>query len=163
MKIKYGVFAICLLAGFAANAQQVRVGRSSINCVGSSSVSNGVLISQTGGQSSSVSVSRAGNLVIRQGFQQSNVMQYEVQKTDFSVQLFPNPNDGNFSVALTGCGDTEVISYQVVDMNGKKLQEAQTATPASFAVAVPGIQPGMYYLILNSASGKAASVKFNIQ
>ena len=145
------------------NAQQVRVGRSSINCVGSSTVSKGILISQTGGQSSSVTVSRAGNLVIRQGFQQSNVMQYEVEKTDFTVQLFPNPNDGNFSVALTGFGDTEVISFQVIDMNGKKIQEAKASTPTLFPVSVAGIQPGMYYLILNSASGKAATVKFNIQ
>jgi hypothetical protein len=163
MKIKFAFVAACVIASFAVNAQQVRVGRSSINCVGSSTVSNGVLISQTGGQPSSVTVSRSGNLVIRQGFQQSNVMLYEVEKTDFAVQLFPNPNDGNFSVALTGCGDTEVISYQVVDMNGKKLQESQASTPASFAVSVPGIQPGMYYLMLTTASGKAASVKFNIQ
>jgi hypothetical protein len=145
------------------NAQQVRVGRSSINCVGSSTVSNGILISQTGGQSSSVTVSRSGNLSIRQGFQQANVMQYEIVKTDFSVQLFPNPNDGNFNVALDGFDANETVSYQVVDVNGKKLQEVNTVTPASFSVFVPSIQPGMYYLILASSTGKNATIKFNIQ
>lgn len=145
------------------NAQQVRVGRSSINCVGSSTVSNGVLISQTGGQSSSVTVSRSGNLSIRQGFQQANVMQYEIVKTDFSVQLFPNPNDGNFNVALNGFEANETVSYQVVDVNGKKLQEVNTVAPASFSVFVPSIQPGMYYLLLTSSTGKNATIKFNIQ
>ena len=145
------------------NAQQVRVGRSSINCVGSSTVSNGILISQTGGQSSSVTVSRSGNLSIRQGFQQANVMQYEIVKTDFSVQLFPNPNDGNFNVALNGFDANETVSYEVVDVNGKKLQEVNTVAPASFSVFVPGIQPGMYYLLLASSTGKNATIKFNIQ
>lgn len=145
------------------NAQQVRVGRSSINCVGSSTVSNGILISQTGGQSSSVTVSRSGNLSIRQGFQQANVMQYEIVKTDFSVQLFPNPNDGNFNVALNGFEANETVSYQVVDVNGKKIQEVNTVAPASFSVFVPGIQPGMYYLLLTSSTGKNATIKFNIQ
>ena len=145
------------------NAQQVRVGRSSINCVGSSTVSKGILISQTGGQSSSVTVSRSGNLSIRQGFQQSNVMHYEIVKTDFSVQLFPNPNDGNFNVALNGFEANETVSYQIVDVNGKKMQEFQVSTPASFAVFIPSIQPGIYYLILNSLSGKTASIKFIIK
>jgi|APGre2960657468_1045069.scaffolds.fasta_scaffold86861_2 hypothetical protein len=154
---------LSVLVTVSLNAQQVRVGRSSINCVGSSTVSNGILISQTGGQSSSVTVSKSGNLSIRQGFQQSNVMRYEIVKTDFSVQLFPNPNDGNFNVALNGFEANETVSYQIVDVNGKKMQESQVSTPATFAVSIPSIQPGIYYLILNSLSGKTASIKFIIQ
>ena len=154
---------LSVLVTVSLNAQQVRVGRSSINCVGSSTVSKGILISQTGGQSSSVTVSRSGNLSIRQGFQQSNVMHYEIVKTDFSVQLFPNPNDGNFNVALNGFEANETVSYQIVDVNGKKMQEFQVSTPASFAVFIPSIQPGIYYLILNSLSGKTASIKFIIK
>ena len=154
---------LSVLVTVSLNAQQVRVGRSSINCVGSSTVSKGILISQTGGQSSSVTVSRSGNLSIRQGFQQSNVMHYEIVKTDFSVQLFPNPNDGNFNVALNGFEANETVSYQIVDVNGKKMQEFQVSTPAVFAVFIPSIQPGIYYLILNSLSGKTASIKFIIK
>ena len=154
---------LSVLVTVSLNAQQVRVGRSSINCVGSSTVSKGILISQTGGQSSSVTVSRSGNLSIRQGFQQSNVMHYEIVKTDFSVQLFPNPNDGNFNVALNGFEANETVSYQIVDVNGKKMQEFQVSTPASFAVFIPSFQPGIYYLILNSLSGKTASIKFIIK
>ena len=154
---------LSVLVTVSLNAQQVRVGRSSINCVGSSTVSKGILISQTGGQSSSVTVSRYGNLSIRQGFQQSNVMHYEIVKTDFSVQLFPNPNDGNFNVALNGFEANETVSYQIVDVNGKKMQEFQVSTPALFAVFIPSIQPGIYYLILNSLSGKTASIKFIIK
>ena len=154
---------LSVLVTVSLNAQQVRVGRSSINCVGSSTVSKGILISQTGGQSSSVTVSRSGNLSICQGFQQSNVMHYEIVKTDFSVQLFPNPNDGNFNVALNGFEANETVSYQIVDVNGKKMQEFQVSTPASFAVFIPSIQPGIYYLILNSLSGKTASIKFIIK
>ena len=154
---------LSVLVTVSLNAQQVRVGRSSINCVGSSTVSKGILISQTGGQSSSVTVSRSGNLSIRQGFQQSNVMHYEIVKTDFSVQLFPNPNDGNFNFALNWFEANETVSYQIVDVNGKKMQEFQVSTPASFAVFIPSIQPGIYYLILNSLSGKTASIKFIIK
>jgi hypothetical protein len=144
-------------------SQQVRVGRQSLNSLGSSTVSNGVRISHTAGQASSTSVSKSGNLVIRQGFQQANVMQYEVEKTDFTVQLFPNPNDGNFNVSLVGCQDNEVVTYQVIDINGKIIQESNASTPSSFTVSVPSIESGIYYLILNSTSGKGASVKFNIQ
>ena len=156
-------FVLSVFVIESMNAQQVVVGRSSINCVGSSTLSNGILISQTGGQSSSVSVSKSGNLLIRQGFQQSTIMQYEVENADFSVQLFPNPNDGNFNVSIKGFGDSELVSYKIININGRELKEIHSSTPASFAVSILGIQPGVYYLDLNSTSGKVALIKFIIQ
>jgi hypothetical protein len=143
-------------------SQQVRVGRQSLNSLGSSTVSNGVRISHTAGQASSTSVSKSGSLVIRQGFQQAN-LQYEVEKTDFNVQLYPNPNDGNFNVSMTGIELTDEITYQVIDINGKKLQESNSVNLTSFPVSVIDINPGIYYLNLNSKAGKTASIKFIIQ
>ena len=144
-------------------SQQVRVGRQSLNSLGSSTVSNGVRISHTAGQASSTSVSKSGNLVIRQGFQQANIIQYDVEKTDFEVQLYPNPNDGNFNVSMTGIELTDEMTYQVIDINGKKLQESKSVNMPLFPISVAGINPGIYYLNLNSKAGKTASIKFIIQ
>lgn len=142
-------------------SQQVRVGRQSLNSLGSSTVSNGIRISHTVGQASSTSVSKSGSLVIRQGFQQAN-LQYEVGKTDFDVQLYPNPSDGNFNVSILGIEDSEDINFQVIDVNGNILTESQTSNAKLFPVEMSGINPGIYYLNLNSKAGKTASIKFVI-
>lgn len=162
------IFFLILMVVFSLIAtnsisQQVRVGRQSLNSLGSSTVSNGIRISHTVGQASSTTVSKSGNLVIRQGFQQANTMQYEVERTDFTVQLYPNPNDGNFNVSMTGIDVTDEMFYKVIDINGKKLQESQSVNKTTISVSVTGINPGIYYLILNSKSGKSASIKFTIR
>ncbi|MFM7636937.1 MAG: T9SS type A sorting domain-containing protein [Crocinitomicaceae bacterium] len=142
-------------------SQQVRVGRQSINALGSSTVSNGVRISHTVGQASSTSVSKSGNIVIRQGFQQAN-LQYEVEKTDFDVQLYPNPNDGDFNVSVAGILVEDPISYQILDLNGKIVLSAKKADSMNFSVSTLGIEPGMYYLTLKTKTEKNASIKFCI-
>jgi len=142
-------------------AQQVRVGRQSINALGSSTVSNGIRISHSVGQASSTSVSKSGNIVIRQGFQQAN-LQYEVEKTDFDVQLYPNPNDGDFNVTVAGILAEDPIKYQILDLNGKIVLNAKKADSMSFSVSTLGIEPGMYYLKLDTKSAKNASIKFSI-
>lgn len=142
-------------------SQQVRVGRQSINCIGSSTVSNGIRISHTVGQASSTSVSKSGNIAIRQGFQQAN-LQYEVEKTDFDVQLYPNPNDGDFNVTVAGILAEDPISYQILDLNGKIVLNAKKADSMTFSVSTLGIEPGMYYLKLDTKSAKNASIKFSI-
>ncbi len=142
-------------------SQQVRVGRQSINSLGSSTVSNGIRISHTVGQASSTSNSKSGNILIRQGFQQAN-LQYEVEKTDFTVQLFPNPNDGDFNVSFNGILQDDLISYDIIDANGKKIIDSRKINSTTFSVSTIGIESGMYYLLLNTTSGKNASIKFSI-
>ena len=143
-------------------SQQVRVGRQSLNSLGSSTVSNGVRISHTVGQASCTSVSKSGSVVIRQGFQQAN-LQYEVEKTDFDIQLFPNPNDGEFNVSANGIIKDDAISYHIVDLNGKKIVDTHNADSNLFTVSILGVQAGLYYIILNTKSGKNASIKFSIK
>ena len=108
------LIAVVSLSFAGAVFGQVRVGRTSINCVGSSTVSNGLLISQSGGQPSNVSVSNSGRFMIRQGFQQSN-LEFSVEEAEFSVSLFPNPNDGAFNVLLNGFGEQETVDYVIFD------------------------------------------------
>jgi hypothetical protein len=108
-----------------------------------------------------VQVSKTGKLVIRQGFQQAN-LQYEVEKTDFDVQLYPNPNDGDFNVSVTCILQEDPISYHILDVNGKKIIEVYKVDSNTFSVSTTGIQSGMYYLVLNTKSGKNASIKFSI-
>jgi hypothetical protein len=143
-------------------SQQVRVGRQSINSLGSSTVSNCIRISHTVGQASSTSISKSGNILIRQGFQQAN-LQYEVEKSDFDVQLFPNPNDGEFNVSANGIIEEDPISYHIVDLNGKKIVDTHNVDSHLFTVSIIGVQPGMYYIVLNTKSGKTASIKFSIK
>jgi hypothetical protein len=160
--MRYFVFVCCLMAGFAVNAQQVRVGRSSINCVGSSTISNGVLISQTGGQPSNVTVARTGNLVIRQGFQQANLLTYKVDQTDFDILLSPNPNDGNFNVSVRGIETGENLVYKIYDLDGKLVKESSVDAPTIFTVSVPELVTGIYFIQMETTKGKKSTIKISI-
>ena len=156
------IFSVCFsLISTNSYTQQVRVGRQSINCIGSSTVSNGIRISHTVGQALSTSFSKTANLVIRQGFQQAN-LQYEVEKTDFDIQLYPNPNDGDFNVSISGILADDPILYQILDLNGKIVLDSKKVDSMTFSVSTIGIEPGMYYLMLNTKSGKNSSIKFSM-
>jgi hypothetical protein len=85
-----------------------------------------------------------------------------VEKTDFDVQLYPNPNDGDFNVSIAGILTEDPISYQILDMNGKIILSSKKADSMTFSVSTTGIEPGMYYLTLDTKSGKNASIKFSI-
>lgn len=151
--------AVFALSFAGAIFGQVRVGRTSINCVGSSTVSNGLLISQTGGQPSNVTVSNSGRFMIRQGFQQANV-EFNVEEAEFSVSLFPNPNDGAFNVSLSGFADQETVDYTIFDQQGKEVARGIGAKGPEFAVNIPTLENGTYFMKFNSSSSKKAMVRF---
>lgn len=141
---------------------QVRIGRTSINCAGGSHLSNGILISQTAGQSSNVSVSDAPDVMIRQGFQQPNWIRAEQLESDFSVSLYPNPNSGTFTVGLNGFSGDAVKVYRVLDTQGALVSEANPETDITFPVSLPDVTTGIYFLHLESKAGKKAIVKISV-
>jgi hypothetical protein len=153
------LIAVVSLSFAGAVFGQVRVGRTSINCVGSSTVSNGLLISQSGGQPSNVSVSNSGRFMIRQGFQQAN-LEFSVEEAEFSVSLFPNPNDGAFNVLLNGFGEQETVDYVIFDQQGKQVAEGYAAQGPEFAVNIPTLENGTYFMKFNSSASKKAMVRF---
>jgi hypothetical protein len=120
------------------------------------------LISQTGGQPSSVTVSRTGNLVIRQGFQQSNLLTYKVDEADFDILLSPNPNDGNFNVSVRGFETGENLTYKIYDVNGQIVKESNVEAPTIFVVSVPELVTGIYFIQMESTKGKKSTIKISI-
>lgn len=159
MKLVFTAAMALLALGAGA---QVRVGRSSINTMGSTTTSNGIMISQSVGQASNISVARTGNIEIRQGFQQANLLTYKVDQTDFDVLLSPNPNDGNFNVSVRGFESGENLQYKILDINGHVVKEAKIETPTIFIVSVPEITTGIYFMQMESTKGKKSTIKISV-
>jgi hypothetical protein len=155
------LFSICTLCALQVSAQ-VRIGRTSINCAGASHVSHGILISQTAGQSSNVTVATSREVMIRQGFQQPNWFKAEQEISDFSVSLFPNPNTGSFTVGLNGFSGDPITSYRVFDMQGAIVTEGNPQTETDFPVTMPNASTGVYYLHIESRAGKCSTVKISV-
>jgi hypothetical protein len=157
-KLILSFFVLCALSVGA----QVRIGRTSINCAGATHISNGIMICQTAGQSSNVTVAANREVMIRQGFQQPNWYKVEQQPSDFNVSLFPNPNNGSFTVGLNGFNGDPVVNYQVLDIQGALICEENPQTETDFPITLPSVSTGVYFLQLHSKSGKKSLLKISI-
>jgi hypothetical protein len=49
---------------------------------------------------------------------------------NFSLELYPNPFEGNTTVQINGLNDSSPTSwtYQVIDMNGKTVESGQSSS-----------------------------------
>ena len=74
----------------------------------------------------------------------------------FAVKAFPNPTSDLFTLELPA--DVEIRSIKLYDLSGKILSEINTANENQRRVTFGSdLQPGMYVMILESASGRYAS------
>ncbi|HLV41375.1 MAG TPA: T9SS type A sorting domain-containing protein [Brumimicrobium sp.] len=97
-----------------------KIVRSSINSFGSVVQSEGVKLSQTAGQSSNHSVlhSNIENIQLRQGFQQVNNNILPVKSKGLQFTVYPNPNNGEFSIAFNE-RTTGEVKYRLIDNQGR--------------------------------------------
>lgn len=158
IRLLFSFFVLCALHVSA----QVRIGRSSINCAGATHISNGIMISQTAGQSSNVKVASNREVMIRQGFQQPNRYKVEQGPSDFNVKLYPNPNNGSFTVGLNGFRGDPVVTYRVLDAQGALVCEENPQAETDFPVTLPNASSGIYFLQLHSKAGKKSTLKISI-
>ena len=149
-------FIVVLLSHFVLNAQFTT--RSTIGSLGTTSSNDGISIQQTIGQPSSVNHSKVEDIGLRQGFHQP--ITFIEEQNDLNVNLYPNPNNGEFSFIVNEISDAS-ISYQLFDQQGKLLFQNSALTNKLTPVSIQNPSPGMYHLKVTSGL-KTSSFKINV-
>lgn len=120
------------------------IGRASINSFGSSNSNNGILIQQTVGQSGLVTYETKGDgFYLRQGFNQP--ISLKLKNNDLSIELFPNPNNGQFFFKLLNSLG-ESFDYILYDMAGKLIFKGYAFSDQLVQVNVGEVCGGVYQL-----------------
>jgi hypothetical protein len=71
----------------------------------------------------------------------------QVQSTptvNVSMNLFPSPNDGNFTLAMNGPAATRVYTLEIIDVMGKIVHTQTLSRNSTYTVSFDAA-PGMYY------------------
>jgi hypothetical protein len=69
-----------------------------------------------------------------------------------ALNIYPNPNDGLFSVSLA-YPTSEPVSVTITDITGRKIKDLQTTTNKDTPLHVDG-PPGMYFIQAATESGR---------
>jgi hypothetical protein len=85
-----------------------------------------------------------------------NISVEEMSTTDNHLRLFPNPNDGNFTLSAEPplSGRTEL---RIIDLQGRVLWQQQTNGLSQQVVNANGLAPGLY--LLETVTNKGHSIK----
>lgn len=83
-----------------------------------------------------------------------------VENSKIDFEIFPNPNNGNFTLSLP---ENSTYNMQVMDMTGKtvyfeKVNESLNSKP----VILKNVLPGIYFVKIESAEGQVSIKKINI-
>ncbi len=71
-----------------------------------------------------------------------------------SIQIFPNPNSGNFKITVTKNNEAVVVKeIRVIDMMGKIIWENKTPSGNVFEVDISNYSQGIYYVRSINESG----------
>jgi len=60
------------------------------------------------------------------------------------MNLFPSPNDGNFTLAMNGPAATSVYTLEIIDVMGKIVHTQTLSRNSTYTVSFDAA-PGMYY------------------
>lgn len=132
--------------------------RSTIGTQGSSVSNDGMSLQQTVGQPALVNNVNVEQTGLRQGFHQP--ITFIEEQNDLNVNLYPNPNQGDFSFIVNEASDAS-ISYQLFDQQGKLLFQNTALTNELTPVSIQNPSPGMYHLKVTSGL-KTSSFKINV-
>jgi len=69
----------------------------------------------------------------------------------FDVKVFPNPNDGNFTIKLNNLN--EDFEFELFDIAGKLVMTKQIILNTNKNIEITGIKPGSYSIVFNSKLG----------
>lgn len=134
--------------------------RSSINCLGSTFMEDGLIIRQTLGQSSNTSVFNYSGLVLRQGFQQPLYSrQNSTLIAPVKFTLSPNPASGKTLLEVQG--DISSYGITIYNINGivviRLNDQAQMAKWLDLSNLIPGV-----YIVTITTNKKIGSQKLII-
>jgi hypothetical protein len=142
--MKAPIFYLFLFLFCSLKTNSQTIGRASISAFGSSNSNNGILIHQTVGQSGLVTYETKGDgFYLRQGFNQP--LSLKLKNNDLSIELFPNPNNGQFFFKLLN-SFSESFDYSLYDMAGKLIFNGHAYSDQLVQVNVGKICRGVYHL-----------------
>lgn len=76
----------------------------------------------------------------------------EVEPNDMLTTIYPNPNNGDFML-ITGAFEGQDMTLQLVDISGRAIYTT-SMTNAPGRLAVNGVSPGYYLMLIQSSSGR---------
>jgi len=80
-----------------------------------------------------------------------NVGMAEAKVTDSDFfQLYPNPNNGTFTVALAS--EEEVIDLKLMNMLGEEIYSVQVKNTATLNAQIPSVKPGVYIVSIHAGN-----------
>jgi hypothetical protein len=132
-----------------------KISHSVIGSLGSSSNSEGIIFQQTIGQSAIVTNEKNDGTVLRQGFLQP--LTFTIERNDLNVNLFPNPNQGEFKFQVNVDNDTK-FNYQLFDQSGKLIEFSSATGRSLVPVKILNPAQGLYHLKVSTDS-KTSSFK----
>ena len=145
--------------GFTSCLFSQKIVRSTIGTLGSSKNHHGIVLQQSAGQPALTSNEKLENGTgLRQGFIQP--IWFETQTNELNVELFPNPNQGEFSFLLSQ-QDAQSFNYEILDQHGKCVLQKSGTSNQLLGVSIPNPARGMYHLNVFQAD-KKSSFKINV-
>ncbi|MBL7931803.1 MAG: T9SS type A sorting domain-containing protein [Bacteroidia bacterium] len=90
----------------------------------------------------------------------------ELQTKESELKAFPNPSSGHLNIVLPDKSDS-YSSLSVYDSRGAEVQKLNSeqikSANSAITLSLKGIEPGIYFLKLNSENGPVYSGKFIFQ
>lgn len=121
--------------------------RSSLNAFGSVMTHQGVSLSQSVGQSSIVGTSTQQETILKQGFQQSNLL-IGRSNAQHDLTIYPNPTTGTVQFRTTIERNTDV-TYKIINSLGAICQEGSfTLYPGNKLQLDQQLTKGTYILLV---------------
>lgn len=146
--MKYLILLFCFSVSLSYS--QIHIQRSSINSFGSVVQQNSLMLSQSVGQSSNVGLLKnSNNISIQQGFQQP--IHNSKNGNKIEVIIFPNPNNGDFSVQFNSWleGSVELFLY---DSQGRLCYSQSCNSGRIFEITIlKPLESGLYTLSLSNS------------
>ena len=146
MKTGFALLLLTILLSGSLEAQ--KVARQVISPIGLSTDASGNYVSHTIGQSTPPASTVSSNVKLRQGFQQPPKVKI-VQKNEktLGLTIYPNPNDGAFSLTVETKEVDETYSYEIYDLIGKLIETGSGIGHVEKFIKLPTFTGRSIYLI----------------
>lgn len=141
-------FLLIIICSYAYSQQIVR---QSINSLGSSNVTDGMILKQTVGQSGNTMKFYDESGTLRQGFQQPVKVAGIIipGKPEIEISIFPSPFIDHFSILING--DVRNCKAAITDVTGRIISLINLETNSEQQISCSEWLPGMYLInIVNS-------------
>jgi hypothetical protein len=145
-----------LIYMFLSSATLFAQHRSVMSSNGGSCLKEGIYLTQTIGQDASFSQQSLNGQYFAQGFQQP-VQSHQVSINEINPTVFPNPNNGEFSV--TDLPQSLVQGIQLFDVKGASLSFNYQFNTNRIQCNMENYPAGHYILNLRFENGQNTSIK----